>query len=116
MNERWEKLQRLYHAARELDGEQRSHFLTEACRSDPDMRQQIDAFLQQDREQSSFLNAPAVDLAAGLRPMLEIRGRLSRCRIDTGECGLQAVDCFAYPRSRTELTMNLSVGDRLGAY
>jgi tetratricopeptide (TPR) repeat protein/predicted Ser/Thr protein kinase len=82
MNERWEKLQWLYHAARELDGEPQSRFLDEACRSDPEMRRQIDVFLQQDREQSSFLNAPAVDLAAVLRPMLEIGGRLSRYRIE----------------------------------
>jgi serine/threonine protein kinase/tetratricopeptide (TPR) repeat protein len=82
MNERWEKLQRLYHAARELDGEPQSRFLDEACRSDSEMRQQIDVLLQQDREHSSFLNTPAVDLAALLRPMLEIGGRLSRYRID----------------------------------
>jgi tetratricopeptide (TPR) repeat protein len=82
MNERWEKLQRVYHAARELDGEQQSRFLAEACRSDPEMRQQIDAFLQQDREQSTFLNEPIVDLAARLRPMLEIGGRVGRYRID----------------------------------
>src|SRR5207244_3931782 len=82
MNERWEKLQRLYHAARELDGEPQSRFLDEACRSDSEMRQQIDVLLQQDREHSSFLNTPAVDLAALLRPMLEIGSRLSRYRID----------------------------------
>jgi serine/threonine protein kinase/tetratricopeptide (TPR) repeat protein len=82
MNERWEKLQRLYHAARELDAEQQSRFLSEACRSDPEMRQQIDAFLQQDREQSSFLNEPVVDLAARLWPRLEIGGRFGGYRID----------------------------------
>ena len=34
MNERWEKIERLYHAARELDRDQQGRFLDEAWRSD----------------------------------------------------------------------------------
>jgi Tol biopolymer transport system component/predicted Ser/Thr protein kinase len=60
MNERWDKIERLYHAARELDGDERARFLDEACRSDAEMRRQIDELLKQDR-QDSFLNTPAVE-------------------------------------------------------
>ena len=41
MNEQWEKIERLYHAARELDRDQQARFLDEACRSDAEMRRQI---------------------------------------------------------------------------
>ena len=34
MNERWEKIERLYHAACELDRDQQGRFLDEAWRSD----------------------------------------------------------------------------------
>src|SRR5260370_39363527 len=60
MNEGWEKIERLYHAARELDRDQQARFLDEACRSDAQMRRQVDDLLKQDREQNSFLNIPAV--------------------------------------------------------
>ena len=63
-NEWWDKVERLYHAARELQQEERSRFLDEACRSDPAMRRQIDALLQQDDEPERLLNRPAVDLIA----------------------------------------------------
>lgn len=66
MNERWEKIERLYHAARELDQDLQARFLDEACRSDLEMRRQIDDLLKQDREQSSFLDTPAVEFAAQL--------------------------------------------------
>src|SRR2546427_4226807 len=66
MNERWEKIERLYHAARELDQDLQARFIDEACRSDLEMRRQIDDLLKQDREQSSFLDTPAVEFAAEL--------------------------------------------------
>jgi hypothetical protein len=64
MNERWEKIERLYHAARELAREQQARFVDEACRSDPEMRRQVDRLLEQNREEGSFLNTPAVEFAA----------------------------------------------------
>ena len=34
----WNKVEELYHAARELDAEQRAGFLDQACDSDPSLR------------------------------------------------------------------------------
>src|SRR5437016_1935702 len=73
MNERWEKIERLYHADRELDRDQQG-FLDEACRSDAEMRRQVDDLLKQDREQSSFLNTPAVEEFARLAPGSSLPG------------------------------------------
>jgi hypothetical protein len=61
MDERWEKVESLYHAARELDSHQQARFLDEACRSDAQMRQQVDDLLRHDRQTTSFLNTPAAD-------------------------------------------------------
>jgi hypothetical protein len=47
MNERWDRIERLYHAARELEGDERTRFLDEACRSDAELRRQVDSLLQQ---------------------------------------------------------------------
>jgi len=69
MNERWEKIERLYHAARERTREQQGRFLDEACRCDAEMRRQVDVLLNQDREDSSFLARPAVEFAARLTPV-----------------------------------------------
>ncbi|HYR89198.1 MAG TPA: protein kinase [Terriglobia bacterium] len=68
MDERWQKIERLFHAACELDGDQQAHFLDEACRSDAEMRRQIDELLKQDR-QDSFLNIPAVEEFAVRSPL-----------------------------------------------
>src|SRR5438046_2908249 len=65
-DERWERIERLYHAARELSVEQQSRFLDEACVSDVAMRRQIEVLLKQDTGQESFLNTPALEFVAGL--------------------------------------------------
>jgi len=61
MNERWEKIETLYHAARELDRQHQARFLDEACHSDAEIRQKVDDLLRQDREHTSFLNTSAAE-------------------------------------------------------
>src|SRR5262245_622724 len=61
MDERWQKIERLYHAARELDADQQSRFLDEACRSDAEMRQRVNDLLKQSLGKDNFLNIPAVE-------------------------------------------------------
>ena len=61
MNELWEKVETLYHAARELDRQQQARFLDEACRTDAEIRQKVDDLLSQDRKQTSFLNTTAAE-------------------------------------------------------
>ena len=60
----WDKIENAYHRARDLRGEERSHFLDDVCGSDAAMRRQIETLLQQDDNPDSFLNRPAVELAA----------------------------------------------------
>jgi serine/threonine protein kinase/Tfp pilus assembly protein PilF len=67
-NERWEKIESIFHAARELADDERSRFLNEACSGDQAMRQEIEVLLRQDQEDESFLKAPAVEFAAALLP------------------------------------------------
>src|SRR3989442_13896629 len=56
----WKKIEDAYHTARELSGEERSHFLDGACKADAAMRRQIEVLLQQDENPDSFLNKPAL--------------------------------------------------------
>src|SRR5262245_31415492 len=60
--ERWEKIENAYHGARDLTGEDRSHFLDQECGPDHAMRLQVEALLAQDDYPDSFLNRPAVEL------------------------------------------------------
>src|SRR5262249_3841691 len=57
----WKKVEDAYHHARELNGQQRSRFLDEACASDSAMRRQIEALLQQDESSNSLLNTARME-------------------------------------------------------
>ncbi len=63
-HEWWDKVEKLYHAARELDVERRSRFLDESCASDDAMRRKVEALLEQDGKPETFLGTPALVLAA----------------------------------------------------
>src|SRR5262249_35067794 len=65
--DRWDQIEHVYHAARDLAGVARVRFLDAHCGPDAAMRQQIEALLEQDESPDSFLNRPAVHLAAGWR-------------------------------------------------
>ena len=66
-SEWWKKVEEVYHAARELSGQERSRFLDAACMTDVAMRRQIEVLLQQDENPDSFLNKPAVKALLGHR-------------------------------------------------
>ena len=65
MDERWQEIERIYHAARELDGAARAEFLAKACAGDDDLRREVESLLAQDAELGSFLQSPAIEVAAG---------------------------------------------------
>jgi serine/threonine protein kinase/Tfp pilus assembly protein PilF len=65
MDQRWEEIERLYHAARELDGSVRAEFLARACGEDSDLRREVESLLVQPDQQESFLRSPAIEVAAG---------------------------------------------------
>jgi eukaryotic-like serine/threonine-protein kinase len=62
-SDRWEKIQELLGAALELEPTQRSAFLEEAC-SDEAVRREVEALLAAHEKAGSFLETPALGLAA----------------------------------------------------
>ena len=47
MNERWQEIERIYHAARERDGSARAEYLAQACGEDTDLRHEVESLLVQ---------------------------------------------------------------------
>ncbi len=62
--DRWRHLNEIFQAAVELLPAQRSEFIDDACRDNPTLRTQIEALLNSDASGWSFLEVPAVELAA----------------------------------------------------
>jgi serine/threonine protein kinase len=79
--ERWEKIENAYHGARDLRGEDRSHFLDQWCGSDDAMRRQVEALLAQDDNPNSFLDRPAEELSSEWRSWVRSVGTLTGRRV-----------------------------------
>lgn len=62
--DRWNQVDRLLDAALELSPEKRAAFLDKACAGDEGLRKEIDALLASDDGAHSFLEKPALELAA----------------------------------------------------
>jgi TolB-like protein len=87
VTEQWDKIEKLYHAARELDREGQSRFLDAACASDPEMRRQIDVLLAQDLKSETFLNRPAVEFVS-LAPSTRIGPYEIKSELGSGGMGV----------------------------
>ena len=72
-SDRWQRIEELYHAAREREGCQRAAFLKEACAGDDALRREVESLLAQEKGAEKFLEAPALAEAAKL--VVEDRGR-----------------------------------------
>jgi eukaryotic-like serine/threonine-protein kinase len=64
MNKRWREIERIFHAARELSASARAEFLAKACAEDPALRERVEFLLAQAEQAGSFLETPAVEVAA----------------------------------------------------
>ena len=62
--ERWQKVEQIYHAALEREEGQRATFLKEACGGDDSLRREVESLLAQEGATGSFLEAPALEVAA----------------------------------------------------
>ena len=72
--ERWEQIERLYHAALERGPAAREAFLDESCAGDEDMRHEVAALLACDDPSDSFMQSPAIEIAAkslAAEPLIE---------------------------------------------
>jgi hypothetical protein len=60
--DRWQKIEELYHSAREREGSQRIAFLNEACAGDEMLRREIESLLAEEKSASQrmFLSAERV--------------------------------------------------------
>jgi hypothetical protein len=62
--ERWQEVEKLYHAALEREAGARGAFLAQACGDDAELRREVAALLAYDDPNASFMEAPALQLAA----------------------------------------------------
>jgi len=65
MDERWQQVEQIFHAARELDPSARAEFLEKSCAGDDALRQEVERLLAQADQAGSFLESPAIEVAAG---------------------------------------------------
>jgi serine/threonine protein kinase/Tol biopolymer transport system component len=75
-SERWARIEALFHAARELQGKDRTSFLDQQCGADDSMRHKVELLLASDEQAGGFLNSAVaakaisslkVSIAAGTR-------------------------------------------------
>src|SRR5689334_2879494 len=61
--DRWQLIDRIFHAALEIPEDRRSAFLAETCTTDDELRSDVERLLERFREAGSFLEEPAWDVA-----------------------------------------------------
>jgi serine/threonine protein kinase len=72
---RWERIERLYHEAREKNAGNRVAFLDEACAGDDSLRKEVESLLACKGEVEGFIDQPAIELAAlNLADETDLRG------------------------------------------
>jgi eukaryotic-like serine/threonine-protein kinase len=64
MSDHWQKIEQLYHAALEREESQRAAYLREVCTGDDALRREVESLLAQQIAAESFLEAPALEVAA----------------------------------------------------
>jgi serine/threonine protein kinase/Tol biopolymer transport system component len=77
--ERWQQVAQLHRAALEREESERAAFLREACAGDEDLRREVESLLAYEGKDESFLESPALEVAARqlAREEAEARGRPS---------------------------------------
>src|SRR4030095_801912 len=62
--ERWQLVEKIYHAARECEANGRAAFLNDACAGDEALRRGVESLLAFEDQAANFIELPAVDVAA----------------------------------------------------
>jgi serine/threonine protein kinase len=62
--ERWQHIERLYHAALEHAADERAAYLAEACAEDEALRREVEVLLAANAQASGFLTRPAIGVEA----------------------------------------------------
>jgi serine/threonine protein kinase/formylglycine-generating enzyme required for sulfatase activity len=64
VSERWQQVERLYHAALERGAEGCAAFLAEACAGDEGLRREVESLLAYEDRAEDFIESPALEFAA----------------------------------------------------
>src|SRR5215831_17473005 len=81
--ERLEQIEQLFHAALEVEKDQRADFLREACGTDESLRDEVESLLAYRRKAETFIEAPAMEwVARGLAQDQVPRGPTTE-KVDT---------------------------------
>src|SRR2546426_1761984 len=64
--ERWQQIDRIFHAVLQRDPSQRSAFVAESCAGDEALQKEIEDLLESHEQSESFIETPAADVAAEL--------------------------------------------------
>lgn len=83
--ERAHRLEQLYHSALEHPDNERSAFLKSACGRDDALLEEIESLLAHDRQADSFIERPALEVAARLVAQSEISSRDGRDPVSPGQ-------------------------------
>lgn len=62
--ERWKKIEEIFHAALKVSESGRAKFVAQACGGDEALRRSVESLLAQHSDEKSFLETPAMELAA----------------------------------------------------
>jgi non-specific serine/threonine protein kinase len=76
--DRWATVKRIHQAALDHDGDRRAAFLDRACAGDAALRRDVESLLAYDDRAKSFLELPAMDVAANSMPIASDTGLLGR--------------------------------------
>lgn len=83
--ERYGQVARLFHAAVELPSGERAVLLDRACAGDAELRREVESLLASDQQDKDFIEAPALEVAAGLlareQPQEQVGRQLSHYQI-----------------------------------
>ena len=88
--DRWEQIERLYHAALERGPDAREAFLDGACAGDEDLRREVAGLLACDIPSDSFIQSPAIEIAAramAAEPLIESSTKLTSILIAGSQIG-----------------------------
>lgn len=58
--ERWQRIEKIYHLALELEESQRVAFLEKACADDGALRQEVESLLRSEPSGDRFIDEPAL--------------------------------------------------------
>jgi serine/threonine protein kinase len=82
--ERWKRIEDLYHAALHRDESARAAFLQESCNGEADLRREVESLLYYSQRADSFIETPALQLAAESFANQDADGRVMLGRVMLG--------------------------------